>query len=234
MDIIKPNSSYPSIHDGLHMLTGSYVSQTTGGSDRITTTLIKTGMRNITYAHLYSLRKLQDRDVTIPVYTSQYRLLGYLEETDTQNFTKNLNVVVPNGEIMNYLIIGSDQIPNIPTHEIVGSTGTTETDKKLLKVFLNADGTATRFESNIKQTITGVKYADGIYKISSNVSFFKENKTFVQFGMDGASFSNLSWSFSGAYFSTTEYRIYVLSNNETDIALTDLQDRLCISFEVYP
>lgn len=233
MDIIKPNSSYPSIHDGLHILTGSYVSQTSGGSDRITSTLIKTGMRTITYAHIYSMKKYSDREGTIPAFASQYRLLGYLEETDAQNFTKNLNIVVPNGEIMNYLIIGTDQIPNLPTQEIIGSTGTVETDKKILKLKIPSAGTgATKLESNVKQTVT-CSYLDGVYTIQSNVAFFSENKTFVTLSLDSQIETPDSYSVSSQWVDSTHYVIYVFKNDD-DPEPALAPGNIYVSFEVYP
>ncbi len=242
MDIIKPNSSYPSIHDGLHVLTGSYASKTALGEDRISSVRIVTPLRTITYAMIYAV-PTNTRTASIPPFSSQYRMLGYYEELNSQNYCLNLNVKVPSGYILKYLIIGSDDKLNLPINELETSTASSLGDTISLKFIIPPTNTATNtltLVNNSDKTFTFSNPAAGRFRIVANSPLFSSTKTFCSAMLENNASDLIVSSATGIYVSSTIYDIYVKQAEETGldtgivhVSQTNPENRIHVSFEIF-
>lgn len=232
MDIIKPNSTYPSLHDGLHIYSGS----TTLTSDLV---LIKTILRQSFYVRFY--RTINSGFPGVPGHSSQIEELGYIESTDTTSGGLNYTVKSKSGWTIYYLIIGSHEIRTQPHSEVVEGSGSLDYSQVICleKIIANAGTSAVNLYDNSEATLTYTKEGTGSYRITSDTPIFNTDKTIAHLTMENDNNLDGTYELRGNVGSTTTFDIKCYFNdNEGDSAIAPIDfpgtSRVFLSIKIYP
>lgn len=232
MDIIKPNSSQPSIHDELHIYSGKYDPLGVSKSVRI-----QTELRQLFFVKIYAIP--QTGYGAIPSYENQYKDLGYLE--GTEGTVIYLDIKVPALHTLHYCVIGSSLIKEVPNKEISGSdSASISSTMELETLIANAGTSAIEFKNTTGKTFTYSKFGTGLYDIDASSAIFVQNKLFGHISLTLSTESSPTKTFNAFwyYVSTTKVRICITSyDSVTELFSVDNLDSfidICLTIKIKP
>lgn len=233
MDIIRPNSSYPSLHDGLHIYTGTVYSSAIGADK---TARIVTDLRQCFFCSIQAV--VNAGETTVPDYNSQIRPLGYLEGTDSINGTLYFDIKLPVGYSANYLIIGTDFLQTVTHSEVEQSASAVDGLVREAYFIVNYDfSSMTKHDSTFESDVAFVSSnpaGTGNYKITASSAVFSTTKTAVFATIEGTfSHANDSLIIRPKVSSTTEILFSVKGDGGVDADLTS-DARVMIHIITFP
>ena len=235
MDIIKPNSSYPSLHDGLHIYSGS----TTSVENII---LIKTVLRQTFYVRFY---RSKDFEFEEGVPTSELKIeeLGYIESTDSTSGGLNYTVKNKSNYTLHYLIIGSHEVRTSPHTEITTGSGTLNYAQTFeLECIIPSDGVNDtdfiKLKNSFPNTITLSKPSTGTYLITTTGEPIEDGKCMFHVTLEDDGFSDNTYEIRAKVVDTNSFSIKCYKNpndgtGDTGIVLSNLPLRAFLSFKQY-
>jgi hypothetical protein len=203
MDILKPNSSMPAVHDGLHVYTGNW---SVDAASRGRLVVIKTELRQVMFASFYSVAESQGGEKILNKVTH----LDYQTQPDSVRTSLNFLVTVQPGQKLYYHITGSQNLKDIPNSEQFSNSAATVPihDMNLQCLITSAGTTAVEIVNDAHTDFSYSRDATGLYVIASTDVFFTPNSIFfIQLEGTGVSLGNALYTFTGEYASSTEFHI---------------------------
>jgi hypothetical protein len=203
MDILKPNSSMPAVHDGLHVYTGSWY---VGDTGRARSVQIRTQLRQIMCANIYSTYVDTDSGDELHQVTH----LNYEVGVDSIRKGLIITVIVPAGQTLYYHITGSQDLKPLAHPEQYSNMAAEAPNKfmHLESIISVAGNSAVEIVNTANSEFTYSKGGTGIYTIESSEPFFTPDSIFfIQHEGTGGLLSGLVYTFTGDYVDANNFVI---------------------------
>jgi hypothetical protein len=244
MNIIRPNSSYPGIHDGLNMYSGVSDASLSTATSRTNGIIIKTELRQLFFANFTAIPEVDlpiVRDPltydfsTIPVYTNAVNNLGYTVSKEPNRGTLNIAIVVPLGYRLQYHIVGSQLLAPITHSEIFSATlaaSTYSEAKEARFIIANAGTTGVTAINNTGKTFTFSHPSAGVYKVTSSSALFNVDKVVPFITLEGPSL--LVYEAGAKVNSSTEIEINIRGWDGSTLDDVDPAYRIFLNLTILP
>lgn len=231
MDIIKPNSAYPSLHDGLHIYSGSTTTYST-------LLVIKTKLRQSFFVKFYRETGFGSTEV-LPSIEQFQKELGYVESADA--VTGGLNYTIKNisGSTIKYLIIGTHDIRNSTHEEITPGTGSLSNAQDItLDAIIEADGTMSFSKCNAltAPSLIFSSLGTGSFQILSDTPIFSTSKTVFSLCMENNNNTDGTFEIRGQVVDSTHFVITIFINDNEGSSIINLSnppDRIMLMLKTY-